>query len=78
MDRFIGVLGGLASENDVLPSGAKADGYKAIAMNRPGTDFGAYDDIKKYVIDAGNAAGAGDQVGTILYSRRTRKCCIFG
>ena len=68
MDRFIGVWWS-ASENDVLPSGMKADGYKAIAMNRPGMDFGAYDDIKKYVLDAGNAHGAGDQVGTVLYSR---------
>ena len=68
MDRFIGVWWS-ASENDVLPAGDKSDGYKAIAMNRPGTDFGAYRDIQKHVIDAGNAAGAGDQVGTILYSR---------
>ena len=38
-------------------------------MNRPGTDFGVYEDIQKYVLDAGNAAGAGDQVGSVLYSR---------
>ena len=68
MDRFIGVWWS-ASENDVLPAGAKSDGYKAIAMNKPGTDFGVYADIKKHVLDAGKAAGAGDQVGTVLYSR---------
>ena len=68
MDRFIGVWWS-ASENDVLPAGDKSHGYKAIAMNRPGTDFGVYEDIQKYVLDAGNAAGAGDQVGSVLYSR---------
>jgi branched-chain amino acid transport system substrate-binding protein len=32
-------------------------------------DYPVYDDIKKYVLDAGKAAGAGDQVGSVLYSR---------
>jgi branched-chain amino acid transport system substrate-binding protein len=68
MDRFIGVWWS-ASENDVIPAGAKSDGYKAIAMNKPGTDFGVYADIQKHIIDAGKAAGAGDQVGAVLYSR---------
>ena len=68
MDRFIGVWWS-ASENDVIPAGAKSYGYKAIAMNKPGTDFGVYADIQKHIIDAGKAAGAGDQVGAVLYSR---------
>jgi branched-chain amino acid transport system substrate-binding protein len=68
MDRFIGVWWS-ASENDVLPAGAKSDGYKAIAMNKPGMDFGVYADIQEHIISKGNAAGAGDQVGTVLYSR---------
>ena len=38
-------------------------------MHNVGSDFPVYDDIKKYVVDAGNAAGAGDQVGTVLYNR---------
>ncbi|MEM6906610.1 MAG: ABC transporter permease, partial [Pseudomonadota bacterium] len=28
-----------------------------------------FDDIQKYVVDAGKAAGAGDQIGTVLYNR---------
>ena len=31
--------------------------------------FPLYEDLQKYVFDAGQAAGAGDQAGTVLYSR---------
>lgn len=68
MDRFIGVWWS-GSENDVLPAGDGANGYKAIAFHAPGTDFPLFDDLRKYVIDAGKAAGAGDQVGSVLYNR---------
>jgi branched-chain amino acid transport system substrate-binding protein len=46
-----------------------ANGYKSLAMHGTGMDYPVYADMKKYVIDAGKAAGAGDQVGTVLYSR---------
>ncbi len=68
MDKFIGIWWS-GSENDVLPVGAKADGYKALNMNLPGSDFPIYADLKKYVFDKGMAAGAGDQAGTVLYNR---------
>lgn len=68
MDKFVGIWWS-GSENDVLPAGDGANGYKALAMHNVGSDFPVYDDIKKYVVDAGNAAGAGDQVGTVLYNR---------
>jgi len=68
MDKFIGVWWS-ASENDVLPAGDAADGYKALAIHNTGSDFPVYDDLQKYVVDAGKAAGAGDQLGTVLYSR---------
>ncbi|MFQ5624788.1 MAG: ABC transporter substrate-binding protein, partial [Paracoccaceae bacterium] len=68
MDHFIGVWWS-ASENDVLPAGDGADGYKALAIHNTGSDFPVYDDLKKYVVDAGKAAGAGDQLGTVLYNR---------
>ncbi|MEM9638724.1 MAG: ABC transporter permease, partial [Pseudomonadota bacterium] len=32
-------------------------------------DFPLYDDLKKYVVEAGKAAGAGDQLGTVPYNR---------
>jgi len=68
MDKFVGIWWS-GSENDVLPAGDGANGYKALAMHNVGSDFPVFDDIKKYVVDAGKAAGAGDQVGTVLYNR---------
>jgi branched-chain amino acid transport system substrate-binding protein len=68
MDHFIGVWWS-ASENDVLPAGEAANGYKAITFHAVGSDFPIYDDLKKHVYDAGKAAGAGDQAGTVLYNR---------
>ena len=68
MDHFIGVWWS-ASENDTVPAGAGANGYKAITFHGVGSDFPIYADLKKYVVDAGKAAGAGDQLGTVLYNR---------
>ncbi len=68
MDHFIGVWWS-GSENDVVPVGDGAKGYKALNMHAPGADFPIYDDLKAHVYDAGLAAGAGDQAGTVLYNR---------
>ncbi|MEX3313534.1 ABC transporter substrate-binding protein [Sulfitobacter sp. PS-8MA] len=68
MDKFIGIWWS-GSENDVLSAGAKADGYKALTFHNVGSDYPLYDDLQKHVIDAGKAAGAGDQVGSVLYNR---------
>ena len=68
MENFIGIWWS-GSENDVRPAGAGAHGYKALAMHGTGRDYPVYDDIQQYVIDRGLAAGAGDQVGTVMYSR---------
>ncbi|MGE6740438.1 ABC transporter substrate-binding protein [Allorhizobium pseudoryzae] len=68
MKNFIGVWWS-GSENDVLPAGMGADGYKSLAMHGTGMEYPVYKDIKKYVLDAGKASGAGDQVGSVLYSR---------
>lgn len=68
MENFIGVWWS-GSENDVLPAGEGAHGYKSLAMHGTGMDYPVYADMKKYVIDAGKAAGNGDQVGSVLYSR---------
>ena len=53
----------------MLPAGAGADGYKALTFHNLGDDYPLYDDLKQYVVDAGKAAGAGDQLGTALYNR---------
>jgi branched-chain amino acid transport system substrate-binding protein len=68
MDHFIGIWWS-GSENDVLPVGAGADGYKSLALTAPGMDFPIYEDLKKYVYDKGLAAGNGDQIGRVLYNR---------
>ena len=68
MKNFIGVWWS-GSENDTLPAGEAAHGYKALAMHNTGTDFPVYDDLQTYVIDKGLAAGAGDQIGRVLYNR---------
>ena len=68
MENFIGVWWS-GAEADVTPAGDAAHGYKALAMNAVGSDFPVFDDIQKYVVDAGKAAGAGDQIGAVLYNR---------
>jgi branched-chain amino acid transport system substrate-binding protein len=68
MENFIGVWWS-GSENDVKAAGDKANGYKALTFHNLGSDYPVYDDIQKYVVDGGKAAGAGDQVGTVLYNR---------
>ncbi len=68
MENFIGIWWS-GSENDVLPAGEKANGYKALTFHNLGKDYPLFDDLQKYVVDAGKAAGAGDQIGTALYNR---------
>jgi branched-chain amino acid transport system substrate-binding protein len=68
MENFIGIWWS-GSENDVLPAGEGANGYKALTFHNLGKDYPLYADIQKYVKDAGKAAGAGDQIGTVLYNR---------
>jgi branched-chain amino acid transport system substrate-binding protein len=68
MENFIGIWWS-GSENDVLPAGDGADGYKSLTFHNLGKDYPLFDDLQKYVVDAGKAAGAGDQVGTVLYNR---------
>ena len=68
MENFIGVWWS-GSENDVLAAGEGADGYKSLTFHAVGDDYPIFEDMAKYVVDAGKAAGAGDQVGTVLYNR---------
>lgn len=68
MENFIGIWWS-GAEHDVLPAGAASDGYKAVTFHNVGKDFPVFDDVQKYVVDTGKAAGAGDQIGTALYNR---------
>ena len=68
MENFIGIWWS-GSENDVKAAGDKANGYKALTFHNLGSDYPVYADIQTHVVDAGKAAGAGDQIGTVLYNR---------
>lgn len=68
LENFIGIWWS-GSENDVLPAGERSHGYKALALHGTGSDYPLFDDIKTYVHDTGKAAGAGDNLGTVLYNR---------
>jgi len=68
MENFIGIWWS-GSENDVKAAGDKANGYKALTFHNLGSDYPIYADIQTHVVDAGKAAGNGDQVGTVLYNR---------
>ncbi len=68
MENFIGIWWS-GSENDVIPAGEGANGYKALNLHAVGADFPVFGDIQKYVVDTGKAAGAGDQIGNVLYNR---------
>ncbi|SDX37471.1 amino acid/amide ABC transporter substrate-binding protein, HAAT family [Ruegeria halocynthiae] len=68
MENFIGVWWS-GAEFDVEPAGDKATGYKALTFTGLGDDYPVYDDLKKYVADAGKSAGAGDQMGAVQYNR---------
>lgn len=68
MENFIGIWWS-GSENDVRPAGEGAHGYKSLNIHKTGMDFPIYADLKTHVYDKGLAAGAGDQIGTVLYSR---------
>lgn len=67
MENFIGNWWA-GAEHDVLPSGDASNGYKSLNMNRIG-DMPVFAEIKSQVHDAGNAAGDGTNIGTVLYTR---------
>jgi branched-chain amino acid transport system substrate-binding protein len=68
MERFIGIWWS-GSEQDVIPAGMGAHGYTALTLHGTGRNYPLYDELQRYVYDRGLAAGAGDQIGTVLYSR---------
>ncbi len=68
MENFIGVWWS-GSENDVLPAGDGANGYKAITFHGTGIDYPLFGELKSKVVDAGKAAGDGTKLGEVLYNR---------
>jgi len=68
MENFIGNWWA-GAEHDVAPAGASANGYKSLNMNRVSADLPVLGDIASMVHDAGNAAGDGSNIGSVLYIR---------
>jgi len=68
MENFIGNWWA-GAEHDVTPAGAAATGYKSLNMNRVDANLPVFADIKSMVHDAGNAAGDGSNLGSVLYTR---------
>ncbi|MCY4445927.1 MAG: ABC transporter substrate-binding protein [Rhodobacteraceae bacterium] len=67
MENFIGIWWS-GSENDVLPAGERAHGYKALAMHQVGAEYPIYDDLKTFVYDRGLTTGDGTSIGTVNYN----------
>jgi len=67
MENFIGNWWA-GAEHDVTPAGDAANGYKSLNMNRV-SDLPVFNEIKTLVHDAGNAAGDGSNLGSVLYTR---------
>ena len=67
MENFIGNWWA-GAEHDVTPAGMAADGYLSLNMNRI-DDLPVFDEIREHVHEAGNAAGDGSNVGSVLYTR---------
>ena len=68
MENFMGIWWS-GAEQDVLPAGDGANGYKSLQFQGVGSDYPLFDDINKYVVEAGKAAGDGSNVGSVIYNR---------
>jgi len=68
MDHFIGNWWS-ASDADVIPAADGAKGYKGATFHAPGTNFKAFQDLAKFVIDKGQSQEPKDKVGEPLYNR---------
>jgi len=56
-------------DEDARPSGADAKGYSTLDFNQVGTNFPVFQDIMKYVVDAGKSQTQKDRMGENLYNR---------
>jgi branched-chain amino acid transport system substrate-binding protein len=68
MERFIGIWWS-GAEQDVIPAGDAAKGYKALNFHGTGDKYPLHQDIYKYVHDRGKGAGDRSEVGQVLYNR---------
>ena len=57
------------AEPDVIPAGADAKGYNALAFLAPAGEGKVHQDVLKYLYDKGKGTGPREEVGQILYNR---------
>ncbi len=57
------------AEPDVLPAGAGAKGYSALALHPSGKNFKVHADIAQYVVARNKGAGPDSMIGEVLYNR---------
>jgi branched-chain amino acid transport system substrate-binding protein len=68
MNRLVGNWWS-GGDEDARPAGADAKGYTTLDFNQVGTNFPVFQDIMKYVVDAGKSQTQKDRVGENLYNR---------
>ncbi|MDO6461240.1 ABC transporter substrate-binding protein [Granulosicoccaceae sp. 1_MG-2023] len=75
-DKFIGIWW-TGNEQDVIPAGKAAIGYKALQFNAIGADFPVHQDIIKYLYENGKgSAKSPDIVGQAAYNRGLQQAVI--
>jgi branched-chain amino acid transport system substrate-binding protein len=67
MSKFIGNWWA-GAEQDTVPAGAAAEGYKSANFSNAGTDYPVIKEIMTHVYDKGNGAGK-ENVGQVHYNR---------
>ena len=68
MNRLVGNWWS-GGDEDARPAGADAKGYTTLDFNQVGTNFPVFQDIMKYVVDAGKSQTQKERVGENLYNR---------
>jgi branched-chain amino acid transport system substrate-binding protein len=68
VDRIIGDIWS-GSEDDARPAGAAANGYLAVSVFPPGTDYGIIRKLKEHIVDAGKSdLKDNSKFGTVYYN----------
>ena len=67
MDKFVSIW--WPNDGDVASAGDGAKGFKELNWHGTGTNFPAFADIQKQVIDAGKSQTPKDEFGQVLYNR---------
>ena len=65
-EKILGVTWS-CSEQDTVPAGKAAVGYRCTSMIGPGADYQVFKDIISYVHEKGNGTGPIEEIGTQLY-----------